>query len=87
MSTITNIKSREILDSRGNPTIEVTVYTQDSQGTAAVPSGASTGIHEVLELRDGGKRYHGNGVQKAIKIIEKKIKPLLLDFTIQSGYL
>jgi len=78
MSTITNIKSREILDSRGNPTIEVTVYTQDSQGTAAVPSGASTGIHEVLELRDGGKRYHGNGVQKAIKIIEKKIKPLLL---------
>ena len=77
MVTITDIKAREILDSRGNPTIEVTVYTDNAQGTAAVPSGASTGTHEALELRDNDKRYHGKGVRKAIKIIEKKIKPLI----------
>jgi len=78
MTSITNIKAREILDSRGNPTIEVSVFAGEFIGTAAVPSGASTGIHEALELRDNGKRYLGMGVQKAIKNVEKKIKPLLL---------
>ena len=78
MPIIKEIKAREILDSRGNPTVEVTVYTDDAQGTAAVPSGASTGSHEALELRDNNKRYHGKGVQKAIKNVENKIKKLLL---------
>ncbi len=68
MSTIKNIKAREILDSRGNPTIEVEVELKDGiKGTAAVPSGASTGKHEALELRDGDKkRYNGKGVLKAV---------------------
>jgi len=77
MSTITKINAREILDSRGNPTIEVDVFTGDTFQTASVPSGASTGTHEALELRDGDKRYLGKGVQKAIKNVEKKIFPLL----------
>ncbi len=77
MPPITNIKAREILDSRGNPTIEVEVHAGNYVGIAAVPSGASTGIHEALELRDGGKRYQGKGVQKAVYNIEKKIFPRL----------
>ena len=59
---ITKVHAREILDSRGNPTIEVDVYTKSGFGRAAAPSGASTGIHEALELRDGGDRYLGKGV-------------------------
>jgi enolase len=68
MSTIKNIKAREILDSRGNPTVEVEVELKDgTKGAAAVPSGASTGKHEALELRDGDKkRYGGKGVLKAV---------------------
>lgn len=67
MHTIKNIIGREILDSRGNPTVEVDVILKDgSFGRAAVPSGASTGSHEAIELRDGGKRYGGKGVQKAV---------------------
>ena len=68
MSYIVNVHAREILDSRGNPTIEVDVLTSDgSMGRAAVPSGASTGVHEAVELRDGDKsRYLGKGVLKAI---------------------
>jgi enolase len=69
---IKEIKAREVLDSRGNPTVEVEVITQDGTiGRAMVPSGASTGQHEALELRDGGTRYHGKGVLKAIKNVEK----------------
>ena len=69
MSYIVNVHAREILDSRGNPTIEVYVLTSDgSMGRAAVPSGASTGIHEAVELRDGDKsRYLGKGVLKAVE--------------------
>lgn len=63
---ISGIRSREILDSRGNPTVEVEVATRQGVFTSAVPSGASTGIHEALELRDGGKRYGGKGVRKAV---------------------
>lgn len=82
---ITGIFAREILDSRGNPTIEVDVYTPVAMGRAAVPSGASTGIHEALELRDGGKRYHGKGVKRAVENVNKIIAPELLgmDVTLQ----
>ena len=75
---ICNVHAREILDSRGNPTIEVDVeLLSGAFGRAAVPSGASTGIHEAWEVRDGGKRYGGRGVQKAVQNVEKKIASLL----------
>lgn len=79
MSTITDIQAREILDSRGNPTVEVDVYLESgAAGRAAVPSGASTGEHEALELRDGDKaRYLGKGVSKAVKNVTEKILPAL----------
>ena len=79
MSTIAEIQAREILDSRGNPTVEVDVILADgSLGRAAVPSGASTGEHEALELRDGDpQRYLGKGVQKAVKNVTGKIFPVL----------
>ena len=71
MGQIANIHARQILDSRGNPTVEVDVYTNNGIiGTAAVPSGASTGIHEAVELRDGDKgRFLGKGVLKAVNNI------------------
>jgi len=77
MSKIKDIRARRILDSRGNPTIEVTITTTTASGTASVPSGASTGIHEALELRDNTKSFHGKDVQKAINNINKIIKPKL----------
>ncbi|MFQ5827210.1 MAG: phosphopyruvate hydratase [Dehalococcoidia bacterium] len=79
MDTIERIGAREILDSRGNPTVEVEVELQDgSLGRAAVPSGASTGAHEALELRDGDpRRFGGRGVLGAIANIEKRIAPAL----------
>jgi enolase len=79
MTTIVDIKAREILDSRGNPTVEVDVHLANGAvGTAAVPSGASTGEHEALELRDGDKkRYLGKGVQKAVKNVTTKVLPML----------
>lgn len=79
MSTILDIKAREILDSRGNPTVEVDVITSGGTFRAAVPSGASTGIYEALELRDKDpKRYLGKGVLKAIENILTVIKPALI---------
>jgi len=77
MSTISDIKAREILDSRGNPTVEVDVLlASGAAGRATVPSGASTGEHEALELRDGDKnRYNGKGVSKAVKNVTGKILP------------
>jgi len=75
---IEKIHAREILDSRGNPTVEVDVYTCCGFGRAAVPSGASTGTHEALELRDGGDRYNGKGVLKAVKNVNEVIAPELL---------
>jgi len=67
MSNIKKIHARQIFDSRGNPTIEVDVITENgSIGRAAVPSGASTGEHEAVELRDGGSDYMGKGVMKAV---------------------
>jgi enolase len=79
MSTIYDIMAREILDSRGNPTVEVDVtLAGGAMGRAAVPSGASTGEHEALELRDGDKkRYGGKGVTKAVKNVTEKILPAL----------
>ncbi|MBV2144579.1 phosphopyruvate hydratase [Falsochrobactrum sp. TDYN1] len=74
MTAIIDIVGREILDSRGNPTVEVDVVLEDgSFGRAAVPSGASTGAHEAVELRDGGSRYLGKGVEKAIEAVNGKI--------------
>ncbi|MBM3528652.1 MAG: phosphopyruvate hydratase [Alphaproteobacteria bacterium] len=75
MTAITDIVAREVLDSRGNPTVEVDVILEDgSLGRAAVPSGASTGAHEAVELRDGDKkRYFGKGVQKAVAAVEAEI--------------
>ena len=79
MSSISSIQAREILDSRGNPTVEVDVILDNgAAGRAAVPSGASTGEHEALELRDGdAKRYMGKGVRKAVTNVEKLIAPAL----------
>lgn len=79
MTSIKSIKSREILDSRGNPTIEVDVSLSDGAlGRAAVPSGASTGAFEAAELRDGGDRYLGKGVRQAAANIEKLIAPKVI---------
>ena len=74
MAAIIDIIGREILDSRGNPTVEVDVLLEDGAlGRAAVPSGASTGAHEAVELRDGGERYEGKGVQKAVDAVNGEI--------------
>ncbi|MDD2705689.1 MAG: phosphopyruvate hydratase, partial [Acidocella sp.] len=75
MTAIADIVAREILDSRGNPTVEVDVLLESGAfGRAAVPSGASTGAHEAVELRDGDKsRYNGKGVLKAIEAVEGEI--------------
>ena len=82
MTAITDIVAREILDSRGNPTVEVDVILEDgSLGRAAVPSGASTGAHEAVELRDGDKaRYLGKGVRKAIAAVENEIYDAIAGF-------
>ena len=75
MSEITNIKAREVLDSRGNPTVEVDVITNNGDFRAITPSGASAGSHEALELRDKDKRYLGKGTLKAVKNVNKLIAP------------
>ena len=74
-SSVQQVHAREILDSRGNPTVEVDVTTTDGLFRASVPSGASTGIYEAVELRDGGKRYMGKGVLKAVDNVNK-VSPL-----------
>src|SRR6476619_8662367 len=88
MTAIVDIIGREILDSRGNPTIEVDVVLEDGAiGRAIVPSGASTGAHEAVELRDGDKdRYLGKGVLQAVKNVNEIIAPELvgLDVTRQN---
>ncbi|MBT4917672.1 phosphopyruvate hydratase [Candidatus Peregrinibacteria bacterium] len=79
MSKIKKIHSREVLDSRGNPTVEVEVTTEKGFGRAIVPSGASTGVHEAVELRDGDKsRYLGKGVLKAVSNVEDLLAPAIL---------
>ncbi len=79
MPKIQKLQAREILDSRGNPTVEVDITLKDgSRGRAAVPSGASTGSHEAVELRDGGSRYNGKGVMKAVKNVETTLAKALV---------
>jgi len=81
MTAIIDVTGREILDSRGNPTVEVDVVLEDgSFGRAAVPSGASTGVHEAVELRDGGKRYGGKGVEKAVAAVNGEIADEVVGF-------
>ena len=79
---ITSIWAREILDSRGNPTIEVDVATENAFASAAAPSGASTGTHEATELRDGGTRYLGKGVLNAVDNVNQIIAPALIGFDV-----
>lgn len=79
MPFISDVYAREVLDSRGNPTVEVEVYTESGAfGRAIVPSGASTGEHEAVELRDGEKRYLGKGVEKAVQNVNQIIAPEIL---------
>ena len=84
MSLIADIRAREILDSRGNPTVEVEVISQNGMiGRAAVPSGASTGKHEAMELRDGDKnRYLGKGVLKAVNHVNSVIAEQLRGYSV-----
>ncbi len=84
MPNISNIYAREVLDSRGNPTVEVEVYTESGAfGSAIVPSGASTGEHEAIELRDGDKsRYLGKGVLQAVKNVNEIIAPNLVGYDV-----
>jgi enolase len=81
---ITDVYAREILDSRGNPTVEVEVHTAFSYGIACVPSGASTGTHEALELRDKGKRYGGKGVEKAVRNVNETIADRVIGMDVAS---
>ncbi|MFZ0396476.1 MAG: phosphopyruvate hydratase, partial [Methyloceanibacter sp.] len=75
MTAIATVVGREILDSRGNPTVEVDVVLANGAfGRAAVPSGASTGAHEAYELRDAGKRYGGKGVRRAVEAVNGEIR-------------
>ncbi len=75
---ITKIIAREVLDSRGNPTVQADVFSEKGFGRASSPSGASTGVHEALELRDGGKRYCGKGVESAVANVNGKIAQTLV---------
>src|SRR5512140_3233226 len=81
MSEIIDVYAREVLDSRGNPTVEADVILESgAMGRAIVPSGASTGEREALELRDGGTRYLGKGVQKAVTNVIELIGPAVTGF-------
>jgi len=83
MSIIISVHARQIFDSRGNPTVEVDVVTENGVlGRAAVPSGASTGEHEAVELRDGGKDYMGKGVLNAVKNVNQVIAEELLGISV-----
>ncbi|MDH5201576.1 MAG: phosphopyruvate hydratase, partial [Candidatus Bathyarchaeota archaeon] len=82
--SISGVRAREVLDSRGNPTIEVEVETEGgASGAAIVPSGASTGLYEAVELRDGGSRYHGRGVLGAIASVSEAIGPRLIEVDVR----
>ncbi|MBC7081147.1 MAG: phosphopyruvate hydratase [Thermoplasmatales archaeon] len=83
MSRIESIKARQILDSRGNPTIEVEVKTKNATGRASAPSGASRGAREAVELRDGGKEFHGKGVRNAIENVHTILAPALVGMDVK----
>ena len=79
MADIIHTFAREILDSRGNPTVEAEVFLDDgARGVAGVPSGASTGVHEAHELRDGGERYQGKGVLRLLRTSTRRLPTKLL---------
>jgi enolase len=78
MSAITGVHGREIIDSRGNPTVEVDITTDQGTFTASVPSGASTGIYEAHELRDGGSRYMGKGCLEAVGNVNTVLKDAIM---------
>ena len=79
MTRIADVQARQILDSRGNPTVEVDVRLESgAAGRAAVPSGASTGVHEAVELRDGGAAYGGKGVTQAVANVRGEIRDAVL---------
>ena len=83
MSKIANVFARQIFDSRGNPTIEVDLITENGTlGRASVPSGASTGEHEAVEMRDGGLDYMGKGVKNAVKIVNDVISKKLIGLSV-----
>ncbi len=85
MSKITKIYSRQVIDSRGNPTVEVEVFTESgNMGRAIVPSGASTGTREALELRDGGTEWMGKSVHKAVANVNEKIAPILIGMEVEN---
>ncbi len=87
MSTIDAVHARQILDSRGNPTVEVEVHLESgAMGRAAVPSGASTGVHEAVELRDGGTAFGGKGVTKAVENVQREIFPALEGMPVDDQY-
>lgn len=86
MARIDNVQALEVLDSRGHPTVCVRMTSADKQVYATVPSGASTGSKEVLELRDGGKRYGGKGVQKAVRHVNERIAPALMNRSADDQY-
>ena len=83
MSKITGIKARQILDSRGNPTVEVDVNTKNYFARASVPSGASTGKHEAFELRDNSREFQGLSVNKAVSNVNKIIAKRLIGKDVQ----
>ncbi len=82
LTTITSLHAREVIDSRGNPTVEVECKTGIGIFRASVPSGASTGIYEAVELRDGGKRYGGKGVLKACENVNTTLDKALKGFDV-----
>jgi len=82
MAKIKSVRAREVLDSRGNPTVEVDLVTEDGLFRSMVPSGASTGSYEALELRDGGARYLGKGTQRAVDNVNKIIAPKIIGFDV-----
>ena len=82
MDKIIKIFAREILDSRGNPTVEVDLFSKNEMARASVPSGASTGKHEAFEIRDGGRRYMGKGVQKSVNNINKILSKELIGLSL-----
>ncbi len=86
MFLIEHVEAREILDSRGNPTLQVDVILDEGWGRASVPSGASTGTFEALELRDGDARYHGKGVQKAVAHVNGEIREALVGLEVSGFY-
>ena len=85
---IANVKAREILDSRGNPTVEVDVTLENGiKQRACVPSGASTGVREALEMRDNDKtRFNGKGVLNAVKNVNEKIRPVVVGMDVKDQY-